>query len=73
MANTGITIDDDVLDDFDRVIDIKHALGHIETDKRSKVIQDLMEEYIEDNRELVRQFEGLQEGNSTPTATTIAD
>jgi len=73
MANTGITVDDDVLEDFDRVIDIKHALGHIDTDKRSKVIQNLMEDYIEENRELVKQFEGLQEGNLEQTKATIAD
>lgn len=72
MANTGITIDDDVLEEFDRVIDIKHALGQIETDKRSKVIEQLMEDYIEENRALVEQFEGLQEGNLKNPAT-IAD
>jgi len=70
MANTGITVDDDVLEEFDHVIDIKHALGHIETDNRSKVIEQLMRNYIESNRELVEQFEGLQEGNSKTAAAT---
>jgi metal-responsive CopG/Arc/MetJ family transcriptional regulator len=71
MANTGITIDDEVLEEFDRVIDIKHALGHIETDNRSKVIEQLMIEYIEENHDLVKQFEGLQEGNSEAKTTTV--
>lgn len=65
MVNTGISIDDDVLDDFDRAIALKKANGEIPTNmKRSHVIQMLMEDFIEDT---------LPEGNlkraaAAPTA-----
>lgn len=64
MANTGISIDDDVLDDFDRAIAKQQAEGELPTNiNRSEVIQELMEDYAE---------EVLNEGNPK-TPATVAD
>lgn len=62
MANTGISIDDQVLDDFDRAIAKQQAEGELPTNiNRSKVIEELMEDYAE---------EVLDQGNPTRMAQT---
>jgi len=57
MVNTGITVDDDVLDEFDELVWQKKTEGEIPRDaSRSQVIQMIMEDWIEEN----------SEGNSNP-------
>ncbi|WP_226040815.1 ribbon-helix-helix domain-containing protein [Natrinema sp. DC36] len=50
MANTGITVPDELLEDFDdKVFELK-AEGEIDRDaSRSEVIRTLMEEWVEGN------------------------
>ncbi|WP_224449309.1 CopG family ribbon-helix-helix protein [Haloprofundus salilacus] len=50
MANTGITVPDELLEDFDDIIFAKKAAGELPRDaSRSHVIRGLMEEYVEGN------------------------
>ena len=50
MANPSFKIDDETLAEFDRVIDIKKARGDLPSNtRRSKVLRELVEEYIEGN------------------------
>ena len=52
MVNTGITVDDEVLEKFDDTIWQKKMEGQIPREaSRSTVIQSLMEEWIEENYE----------------------
>lgn len=62
MANTGITVPDELLEDFDdKVFELK-AEGEIDRDaSRSEVIRTLMEEWVEGN------------STSSLTATAKAD
>ncbi|GAB3669598.1 CopG family ribbon-helix-helix protein [Halopiger thermotolerans] len=62
MANTGITVPDELLEDFDdKVFELK-AEGEIDRDaSRSEVIRTLMEEWVEGN------------STSSSTATVTAD
>jgi len=71
MANPSISVPDDLLEDFDRILDVKEMLGELETDERSPVIQDLMREYVEDNEEYLERWEAFVEGNSTITGETV--
>ena len=72
MANPSISIPDDLLEDFDRIIDVKEMLGELESDNRSPVIQDLMREYVEENEEYLKRYEqfieGAEEGNGKTAA-----
>lgn len=63
MANTGISVPDDVLEDFDRILDVKEMMDELETDERSPVIADLMRQYVEDNQEYLERWEAFVEGN----------
>lgn len=50
MANTGIQVPDEVLENFDREIARRQGTGELPTDmSRSRVIQMLMEEFVEGN------------------------
>lgn len=50
MANPSISIDDEVLDTFDKIREAKEeSLGDEVTIARSAVIQQLMEDWIEEN------------------------
>lgn len=50
MANPSFSIPDDTLEEFDQIILNKKAKGEIPMDtSRSKVIRDLVEEYVEGN------------------------
>ena len=50
MANTGITVPEELLDGFDDVILEKKVAGELDRDtSRSEVIQDLMADWIENH------------------------
>ena len=71
MVNTGFTIDEDLLDDFDEVIWQKEVNGDLPRDTpRSKVLQHLVQEYVDENRELL---DGTESGKRTPANTVLAD
>lgn len=64
MANPSFQIDDETLEEFDRIITIKQATGELPNDaNRSVVIRDLIEEYIEGNASC------LNSSMVTPTPT----
>jgi metal-responsive CopG/Arc/MetJ family transcriptional regulator len=65
MANPSISVDDEVLDQFDEINDRRRLAEELDLDtSRSEVIQRLMEEYIEEHREF------LSEGNPKATPAT---
>ena len=66
MANPSISIPDELLEDFDRILDVKEMLGELESDSRSPVIQDLMRDYVEENEEYLERWEAFVEGNPKP-------
>ena len=70
MANPSISVPDDLLEKFDRILDVKEMLDELETDERSPVIQDLMREYVEENREDLEKWEAFVEGNSNQAMVT---
>ena len=69
MVNTGITVPKDLLDDFDDVVwELQHE-GEIPRDaSRSQVIQELMQQYVNENRDLLD-----DEGKRNPARTALAD
>ena len=73
MANPSISVPDDLLEKFDRILDVKEMLDELETDERSPVIQDLMREYVEENREDLEKWEAFVEGNSNQATMATAD
>ncbi|WP_137288607.1 CopG family ribbon-helix-helix protein [Natronorubrum halophilum] len=73
MANPSISIPDDLLEDFDRIVDVKEMLGELESDNRSPVIQDLMREYVEENEEYLERYEQFVEGNGKAVTAATAD
>lgn len=78
MANTGISVDDDVLEKFDRIVAIQKTLGLIDEDAdRSGVIEDLMREYNEEHEDVIQLVDSIKEqtegnpsrvGPAAPTA-----
>ena len=69
MVNTGVTIPDELLDDFDDVVWHLEVQGELPRDvSRSAVIQDLMQEFVDEHRELLD-----DEGKQTPANTVLAD
>jgi len=72
MANPSISVPDDLLEDFDRILDVKEMLGELESDERSPVVQELMREYVEENEEYLERWEAFVEGNSTKTGNPVA-
>ena len=70
MVNTGFTIDEDLLDDFDEVIWQKEVNGDLPRDTpRSRVLQHLVQEYVDEHRELL----GEESGKQNPANTVLAD
>lgn len=50
MPNPSFSIDDELLEEFDRTIWAKKVAGDLDKDtSRSEVIQDLIEDYVEGN------------------------
>lgn len=50
MANPSFQIDDETLDEMDRIISMKKARGDLPNDaSRSRVLRTLVEEYVEKN------------------------
>jgi metal-responsive CopG/Arc/MetJ family transcriptional regulator len=50
MASPSFQIDDETLEEFDQLINIKKATGDLPSDaNRSEVLRNLVEEYIEGN------------------------
>ena len=70
MKRPSMTIPGDVLDDFDEVILQKRANGELPKDaSRSRVVADLMQEYVDDNRDVLPDESGKQ----NPANTVLAD
>ena len=54
MVNTGITVPEELLEDFDDVVWALEVEGELPRDtSRSAVIQDLMQEFVDEHRELL--------------------
>jgi len=69
MVNTGITVPDDLLDDFDDVVWELKSNGEIPRDaSRSQIIQELMQNHVDEHRELLD-----DEGKRNPARTALAD
>jgi len=50
MANPSFQIDDETLEEFDKVINLKKATGELDSNtSRSDVLRELVEEYVEGN------------------------
>ena len=65
MAHPSFTIPDELLDDFDRAIASKKAMGELPTNaSRSSVVREFMQEYSK---------EELGEGNLNTTQRATAD
>lgn len=75
MANPSISIPDELLEEFDRILDIKEMMDELEKDDRSPVVQELVREYVEENREYLDRYEAFMEGNGSRrmAATATAD
>jgi len=70
MKRPSMTIPGDVLDDFDEVILQKRARGELPKDaSRSQVVADLMQQYVDDNRDVLPD----DSGKRTPANTVLAD
>ena len=69
MVNTGVTVPEELLEDFDDVVWALEVQGEIPRDtSRSAVIQDLMQEFVDEHRELLD-----DSGKQTPAKTVLAD
>ena len=73
MANPSISVPDDLLEDFDRIIKMKEMFEESDVEGRSGVIQELMRDYVEENEAYLKRYEEIVEGNSTPVMATTAN
>lgn len=71
MASPSISIDDEDWYEFRKIIKIKAMLGELESDKYSPVLREMIEEYTEENREYLEQWEDFAEGNSEGRPTSL--
>lgn len=74
MANPSISIPDELLDDFDDILKAKEAWGQLPSDERSPVIREWMEDYVEENQDVLERWRAFAEGNpSEGVAAPLAD
>ena len=70
MASPSVSIDDDLLEDFDDIIAIMQLQGHLPRNmSRSKIIEDLIADWVDEHDDYLDQFEG----NGNRATTTTAD
>lgn len=69
MANPSVSIDDELLEDFDHILDVKEMKGELPSDRRSPVIQQLIQDYVDENREDLERWEAFAQGNFRMIAT----
>lgn len=71
MVNTGFTVDEELLDDFDEVIWQKEVRGDLPRDTpRSRVLAHLMQQFVDEHRELLDETDS---GKQNPANTVLAD
>ena len=69
MVNTGITVPEELLEDFDDVVWELEKAGQLDRDtSRSEVIQQLMQDYVDNHRDLLDDG-----GKRNPARTALAD
>lgn len=61
MANPSVSIPDEMLEDFDKIIKVKEMYGELETTNRSPVLQELIADYIESNEEYLDTYEDMMD------------
>jgi len=69
MVNTGVSVPEELLDDFDDVVWALEVQGEMPRDtSRSAVIQQLMQEFVDEHRDLLD-----ESGKQNPANTVLAD
>ena len=70
MAKPSMSVPDELLEDFDEVCWQLEVAGELERGtSRSAVLQHLMQEFVDEHRELL----GEESGKQTPAKTVLAD
>lgn len=75
MANPSVSIDDELWEAFVGIVKAKEAAGELESDARSPVVQDLIQEYVDENQDDLRRWREFAAGNGSRRhqATVTAD
>lgn len=71
MANPSISMPDETKDKLDRILTVKKMLGELESDKRSPVVTQLIENYIEENQEYLERYDKFV-GNASSQPVAVA-
>lgn len=63
--NTGVRIDEEILEDFDTIWKVKSEIGLLPEDiSRSQVIEMLMEDYIDDHSGFLEQLDDMRDAQA---------
>ena len=72
MANPSISVPDDLLEDFDDILKAKAARGELESDRRSPVIQEWMQEFVDENQDDLERWRAFAEGNPSRGVAAVS-
>lgn len=74
METFSLYLDENVVQQFDDIVwYLDKQAGPDEELNRSKLLQQLMEDYIEENQDILEMVQEIREGNSRPAQAMAAD